>query len=135
MLRTTASAVIPVLPVKGAKVSLTHLYSSTMLGHQWTGWQSMCWAHFPVPAAGAGTYWSPSATLQTGQRHTPFLTKKQQPWQKPWCKECSVTLEHPQSSTQTRGGISNHKYSLLCVASLVSERQEPLHFTCKVMGS
>lgn len=37
MSRTTATAAIPVLPIKGPKVSLTHLYSSTVLGQQWTG--------------------------------------------------------------------------------------------------
>ena len=108
----------------------SHLYSSAVLGHQWT--RSMCWAHFPIPAEGTDTCWSPSTTLQSGQRYTPFLTKKQQPWPKPWCKECSVVLEHPQNSTQTHGGTSNHKYSRPCVASLLSERREPLHFTHKV---
>ena len=42
--------------------------------------------------------WSPSTTSQSGWKHTPYLTKKPQPWPKPWCKECSAALEHPRSA-------------------------------------
>ena len=123
MLRTTVAAATPVLPVKGPKVSPVHLYSSTVSGHRWTGWQSMCWAHFPVPAEGTGMCWSPSTTSQSGWKHTPYLTKKLQPWPKPWCKECSAALEHPRSSTLIKGGILNHMYSPPCVANLASGRK------------